>query len=93
VFSHDRIAQITVLIVERNKMLKKNSDEPKKAIAKRKPKSCLIKEKSFLDGTEKDMVTPMSFAGFPTCFNFLRIPVIEKKNTDQICHLKGQNNQ
>jgi hypothetical protein len=74
-------------------MLKKKSNEPKKTIAKRKHKSRLIKEKSVLAETEKEVATPMSFAGFPTCFNFLRIPVIEKKNTDQICHLNGQNNQ
>jgi hypothetical protein len=74
-------------------MLNKKSNEPKKTIAKRKHESCLIKEKSFFDGTEKDVVTPMSLAGFPTCFNFLRIPVIEKKSTTQICHSKGQNNQ
>jgi hypothetical protein len=72
-------------------MLRKKSNERKKTNVKRKHNSRLIKEKSILAETEKEVVTPMSLAGFPTCFNFLRIPAIEKKNTDQNCHLNGQN--
>jgi hypothetical protein len=74
-------------------MLRKKSSELKKPKVTRKHKSRLIKKKSVLAETENEVATPMSLAGFPTCFNFLRIPVIEKKNADQSCHLNGQNNQ
>jgi hypothetical protein len=62
-------------------MLRKKSNELKKTNVKRK-RNCLIKEKIILAETKKELATPMSFAGFPTCFNFLRIPVIEKKKRE-----------
>jgi hypothetical protein len=74
-------------------MLRKKSNELKKTNFKRKHKSRLIKEKSVLAETEKKVATPMSFAGFPTCFNFLRIHAVEEKNAKQICQLNGQNTQ
>jgi hypothetical protein len=75
-------------------MLRKKGNELKKATnIKRKHENRLIKEKSVLAETEREVATPLSFAGFSTCFNFLRIPIIKKKNTNQICHLNGQNNQ
>jgi hypothetical protein len=62
-------------------MLRKKSNELKKNV-ERKSKTRLIKEKIILAETKKEVETPLFFAGFPTCFNFLRIPVIEKKNTN-----------
>jgi hypothetical protein len=74
-------------------MLRKKSEELKKTNAERKHNKRLIKEQSVLVETRKIVTTTMSFAGFPTCFNFLRIPPAEGKNTKQICHLNGQNTQ
>jgi hypothetical protein len=66
------------LILERNIMLRKKSNELKNNV-ERKSTNRLIKEKSVLAETKKEAAIPMSFAGFPTCFNFLRIPAAEEK--------------
>jgi hypothetical protein len=74
-------------------MLRKKSNELKQTNAERRHNKRLIKEQSVLVETKKKRATPMSFAGFPTCFNFLRIHAVEEKNAKQICHLNGQNTQ
>lgn len=75
-------------------MLRKKNNELNKTTPERNDNKRLIKERPVgVKNRKEATTTPISFAGFPTCFNFLRIPTAEEKNTKQICHLKRQNTQ
>lgn len=58
-------------------MLRKKSNKLKKTSVERKHKSCIVKEKAILAEAQKEVAPPASFAGFSTCFNFLRIVAAE----------------
>ena len=64
-----------VALVTMNKRLRKETDQPKKIITERKQKNHLFRSAYVPVKTKKEKATPMSFAGFPTCLSFLRIPM------------------
>jgi hypothetical protein len=63
--SLDTSDYITILILERNEMLRKKSNELIKTNVERKHKSRLIKEKSILVETEKEVAPPCLLLVFP----------------------------
>jgi hypothetical protein len=59
--------------VNKNEMLRKRADELKKTDAKRRHNKRVLESLSVFLET-KEIAAPLSFAGFSTCFNFLKMP-------------------
>lgn len=64
-------------------MLRKKSKQQEKRNVKRKYRSHPIEQESVVAETKKKVLIPLPFAGFHTCFNFLKMPLFEEEDTKQ----------